>query len=291
MWGLLLTNQKDFTLEMMIVQEKTVSRGEGLDRFFDVVFVRPPGNSYVNCISTNPDRNEIDVTLAKQQHRQYVSILKEAGLEVIELPSLESFPDSVFTYDPALVGLRTCVIGRFGEKSRRGEEQALLSDLSRYRNEVGRIHSVKEPATLEGGDILVTDHGIFVGESTRTNSDGIRQLRDYLSELRVKSIKIDVFHLLCACTYLTNRKMLIAPDLVTPESFPGFEFVLIPKEEAFAAEALYLGEGRVLVPSGFPRTSGKLEAAGFKPIEADLSEFYKGDGGVPCLCLPVYKTL
>lgn len=77
------------------------------DRFFDTVFVRPPGDSYNKCVSTNPAKNEIDVALAKRQHRNYVSIMKEVGLEVIELPPLVGFPDSVFMQDPALLGSRT----------------------------------------------------------------------------------------------------------------------------------------------------------------------------------------
>lgn len=262
-----------------------------MDRLFDLVFVRPPANSYTKCVSTNPARNTIDVTLAKQQHREYVSILKESGLRVIELPPLEQLPDSVFIADPALLGLRTCVIGRFGEMARRGEEMALIRDLSNHRCEIGEQKFVRAPGTLESGNILVTEDGIFVGESTRTNRDGIRQLENYLSGVSVKSIKTGLFHLLCACAYLKNKRMIIVPELLNPDSFPGFDYISIPKEEAYAAEALYLGERQVLIPSGYPRTKEILKTEGYIPVETDLSEFYKGDGGVPCLCLPVHKLL
>jgi len=260
-----------------------------MDRFFDVVLVRPPANSYVNCVSTNPDKTDIDVRLAKDQHKEYISTLKESGLRVIELRPLEDFPDSVFMQDPALLGSHRAVIGRFGERSRRGEEKALQDDLSYSRVEVGKIGSVSYPGTLEGGDILVTDHGIFVGESRRTNRNGVRQLSTYLDNLEVKAVKTDLLHLLCGCSYLNHKTMIIAPELVSPGLFPGFRFVTIPREEAYAADALYLGEGRVLVPSGFPKTKMKLRKAGYKPIEVEMSEFYKGDGGVTCLCSPVYK--
>jgi len=260
-----------------------------MDRFFDVVLVRHPGDSYVNCVSTNPARTDIDVRLAKDQHEEYVSTLKESGLRVIKLRPLEDFPDSVFMQDPALLGSRRAVIGRFGERSRRGEEKALRNDLSEHRVEVGKIDSVSYPGTLEGGDVMVTDHGIFVGESRRTNRNGIRQLSTYLADLEVKAIKTDLLHLLCGCSYLNHKTMVIAPELVSPGLFPGFRFVTIPREEAYAADALYLGEGRVLVPSGFPKTGMKLRKAGYKPVEVDMSEFYKGDGGVTCLCSPVYK--
>ncbi len=83
--------------------------------------------------------------------------------------------------------------------------------------------------------------------------------------------------------------MIIAPDLVDPKSFPGFRFITIPLEEAYATDALYVGDGRVIIPSGFPKTAMKLKEAGYRPVEADVSEFYKGDGGVTCLCSPVYN--
>jgi dimethylargininase len=260
-----------------------------MNRLFDLVFVRPPPNSYVECVSTSPRRNEIDVRLARKQHRRYVSALKESGIDVVELPSLEDFPDSVFMQDPALLGSQRAVIGRFGEEARRGEEKVLLDALRNHRSKIGKIRFVKAPGTLEGGDILVTDRGLFVGESRRTNLNGIEQLAAYLSDLEVGPVKTDLLHLLCGCSYLSDGKMIIAPDLVSPNAFPGFEFVSLSMEEAYAADALYLGDGKVLIASGFPDVNQKLEEAGYEAVEVEMSEFRKGDGGVTCLCSPVYR--
>jgi dimethylargininase len=77
--------------------------------------------------------------------------------------------------------------------------------------------------------------------------------------------------------------MLIVPDLLSATRFPGFEFIPVPKEESYPSEGLYVGEGNVLIPFGFPRTAAKLRAANYNPVEVVLSEFYKGDGGVSCL--------
>lgn len=261
----------------------------GTDRFFDTVLVRPPAESYARCISTNPAKTNIDVRLARDQHSQYVSILRESGIRVVELAPLEDSPDSVFMQDPAILGSRRTVIGRFGENSRRGEEKALCRDLRDRRVDVGTMHFVRYPGTLEGGDVLITEHRIFVGESRRTNPSGIRQLSAYLNGLPVRAVKTSLLHLLCGGSYLNRKTMIIAPDLVSPEAFPGFRFITIPLEEAYAADSLYLGEERVLVPSGFPKTVMKLREAGYKPVEVDVSEFHKGDGGVTCLCSPLYK--
>ena len=154
--------------------------------------------------------------------------------------------------------------------------------------DVGTARFVEQPGTLEGGDVLITDHGLFAGESQRTNKHGISQLSACLDHLEVNRVKTELLHLLCGCSYLSQRTMMIAPDLVGTKSFPGFRFISIPLEEAYAADALYVGDGRVIIPSGFPKTFMKLRKAGYKPVEVEVSEFYKGDGGVTCLCSPVY---
>lgn len=235
-------------------------------------------------------RKDIDVTLAKKQHRVYVSILKESGIEVYELPISENFPDSVFMQDPAIVGAKQSVLGRFGVAARMGEAKALLDDLAKGGRPVGPFNSVSAPGTLEGGDVLISDRGIFVGDSKRTNSTGIRQLSRFLRNQRITSVKTKLMHLLCGCSYLSNGNMIITPGLVSPDAFPGFKFIRIPNEEAYASDALYLGAGKVLIPSGFPRTVAKLKEAGYLPVEIDVSEFYKGDGGVTCLSSPIYTV-
>ncbi len=252
--------------------------------------MRPPPNSYGECVSANPHRGEIDVTLAKAQHRQYCSILKESGIGVIALPPLENFPDSVFMQDPALLGSRASVIGRFGEARRRGEEKVLIDEL-RESGKVGKLSWIVEPGQLEGGDIVITENEVFVGESKRTNTHGIQQLAQVLKDLNVKAVKTQLMHLLCGCAYLNNKTIIIAPELVDTKSFPGFKFISIHKEEAYAADALYLGDRKVLIPSGYATANARLKEAGYRPIEVDMSEFWKGDGGVTCLNSPIYKLL
>jgi dimethylargininase len=259
------------------------------DRLFQLAIVRPPPNSYVNCVSTNPRRKDIDITLAREQHRTYVSVLKEAGIEVIELEPVEAYPDSVFMQDPALLGTHRSVIGRFGEETRSGEAKVLINDLKNHGVRVGALNSVEAPGTMEGGDIVVTDRGIFVGESQRTNANGIKQLKFLLREQVVRSVKTGLMHLLCGCSYLNKGNMIVAPDIVSPTLFAGFRFVEIPRAESYAADALYLGAGKVLIPSGFQRTVSKLKRAGYRPVEIDVSEFRKGDGGVTCLSSPVFE--
>jgi dimethylargininase len=264
-----------------------------MDRLFDSVIVRPPSNSYQYCVSSNPAKASIDIQLAREQHRSYVSILKENGINVLELRSLQEFPDSVFMQDPAILGVRRSILGRFGESSRRGEVNRLFTDLHQIelmkRSDLLRIDV---PGTLEGGDIMITDQQkLFVGESSRTNSVGILQFQSILQDFNVIKVKTRLFHLLCGCSYLSQSTMVIAPELVSSDNFPGLKYVRLRTEDAYASDALYLGERRVLIPAGYPNASKKLRDADYIPVEADVSEFHKGDGGVTCLCSPIYSLL
>jgi dimethylargininase len=266
-----------------------------MDRLFDVIFVRPPSDSYGHCVSTNPARNTIDVTLAKRQHKGYVSALREAGtIQVIELPALQALPDSVFLTDAAILGVGSCILGRFGKPSRRDENEVLANELSAF-SQVGDMRRIIAPGTLEGGDVLVTEDEMFVGnqvgtESPRTNLEGIRQLAS-LTKRKVTQVRSKTFHLLCACSFLRGKELLLAPDVLSTDSFPGFTFVHVPSDELYAAEALYLGNGRVMVAAGYPKTVKNLKRGGYSPVEVELSEFQKGDGGISCLSAPVYKKI
>jgi dimethylargininase len=42
---------------------------------------------------------------------------------------------------------------------------------------------------------------------------------------------------------------------------------------------------RVLVAAGFPKFTAELRARGFNPLELEMSEFRKMDGGLSCLSL------
>jgi dimethylargininase len=261
------------------------------ERLFERVFVRPPPNDYAKCNSTNPDKEGIDLVLARKQHREYISILKESGIEVVQLPVLDGYPDSVFTQDPAIIGTDTTIVGRFGLKSRAGEETKMVDDLQAGHWKIGSTQLIKEPGRLEGGDVMITDTTIFVGDSSRTNKEGIRQLASHLQVHRIVAVKTKSFHLLCGCSYIGQNTIVVAPSIVEVKPFAGFNVIQIPDEEEYAANILRLGKRKVLIPSGYPKTYQKLRGAGFQVVEIDNSEFYKGDGGLTCLSSPVYRVL
>ena len=261
----------------------------GFGGLFNAVLVRPPSREFPKCISTHPLRGTVDLSLALKQHEDYVNALREEGIEVKELPSLEGFPDSVFIQDTALVRVPSgkALISRFGEPSRRGEEASVREFL---RGLGFSTVEVEAPATLEGGDVMITDLSVvFVGVTTRTNYGGVEALKSFFKEQEVIEVPTErVFHLLSAVNYVGNKTVVIVPELVDRKYFSGFKQILLPLEEAYAANVLYLGENRVLMPQGYPRTAERLRREGYRIVEVDVSEFRKCDGGVTCLSLPLF---
>lgn len=77
-----------------------------------------------------PDE-QIDLTKAKEQWSSYVSILKDLGLEVIQVEADDKFPDCVFIEDPAVICDNTALITRPGHDSRRGENVAVRNSLEK----------------------------------------------------------------------------------------------------------------------------------------------------------------
>ena len=82
-------------------------------------------------------------------------------------------PDAVFVEDTAVVFDELAVVTRPGAASRRQRcgPWRRRSRLSARWNRSGR------PGTLDGGDVLVLGRDVFVGLSTRTNEEGVGQLR------------------------------------------------------------------------------------------------------------------
>lgn len=183
---------------------------------------------------------------------------------------------------------RSALICRFGEPSRRGEE---LSVAELLKSLGFTVCYVEPPATLEGVDVLVTDVGvIYVGLSSMTNLHGISFLKEFFSDYKVVAVPVNkVFHLLSSVSYLGKKRLAVVPELVDTSYFDGFKLTWIPLDKAYATNILYLGCGKVLIPDGYPKTYNILRKEGLKPIVVDISEFYKYDGGIACLGLPLYK--
>jgi dimethylargininase len=245
--------------------------------------VRPPGASFARAISAQEPRPTIDVDLARVQHAEYCAALRAAGLTLVELPPDEAHPDACFVQDTAVILPVLAVISRFGVSSRQGEQSAVCQALLGKK----RVVEIQPPAILEGGDVLVLGTRVIVGLSARTNRAGFGQLRDLL-ELEgadVQALAVpEGLHLLSGCTYLGQGVLLATDTYANLPLFLGLDVIRVSAAEAYAANALGVGEA-VLLPAGYPHTAAQIRERGFRVLSVSLSEFAKADGGATCLSL------
>lgn len=60
----------------------------------------------------------IEIDIAKKEHEAYVQLLRELELDVIEMPSDEELPESVFVEDTAVVCNNIALITKPGNPTR-----------------------------------------------------------------------------------------------------------------------------------------------------------------------------
>lgn len=224
---------------------------------------------------THHERQPVDFVAAASQHRAYVQLLASLGCTLIELPADDAHPDCVFIEDTAVVFDDLAVITRPGAESRRGETRAVAEVLATYRP---LVH-IDEPATLDGGDVLVLDDRIYVGISTRTNEAAVAQLRT-LTGREVIPVEVSgVLHLKSAVTRVSRDTLLIRREWIDAGPFASWN--LIDAEEP---NALRVGDV-VIYPSAYPETARQLASRGIDVRTVDASELAKVEGGVTCCSL------
>jgi dimethylargininase len=244
---------------------------------------RRVGPNLASCELEYLLRVEIDIAKAALQHRQYEGCLEGVGARVVSLPAEPEFPDGVFVEDPALVLDEIAVITRMGAESRRGESESLAPALARFRPLV----RLREPATLEGGDVLQMGKTLYVGLSRRTNAEGARQLVEIVEPLGYRVVPVNVtgcLHLKTACCAVSGDTVLMNPALFDSSAVRECKSLRVPPEEPWAADVLSIA-GTILMPSSFPRTGALLERSGFKVESTDVSELMKAEAGVTCMSL------
>ena len=252
-----------------------------------IAMTRVVSRALERCELTHLARHEINVDLARTQHAAYEDALRDAGCDVRQLPEQPDLADSVFVEDTVIVLDKVAVLTRPGAASRRAEIESMAIALAPFR-EVRRIAA---PATLDGGDVLRLDRVLYVGESARSNAEGIEQLALLVApfDYRVQAVPLHgCLHLKSAVTQVAADLLLFNPDWVDARHFPGYRTVAVDPTEPFAANSVWVGN-QLLYSASFPRTADVLRRAGVDVHSLDMSETEKAEGGVTC-CSVIFEA-
>lgn len=266
-------------------------RNEG-DRLSRVVVCTPRSEYFcVNNYKAHNITQLADQNKAKQQHDKLKSILAGFGCEVIDIPELPSHPNSVFMRDTALCTPKGYIKLKMGLSTRRGEEVWIAQVL----DSIGEPHagSIKEPGTVEGGDVILAGSVAFIGHSPRTNEDGVKQLSSLLSamnyEVRSITMHLPYLHIGGAMSIIGPKYALCCHEVFPDDFFNGFDKVEVFSDTFICGNVICLGNNELIADIANIRAVKELRGAGFIVHAIDLSEFVKGAGGPSCLIMPVER--
>ncbi|MBO0703170.1 MAG: hypothetical protein J2P38_09580 [Candidatus Dormibacteraeota bacterium] len=267
--------------------------------------VRPPSDALVHALSEHPDKGGIDPAEARRQHAGYVSALRAAGLEVLELPAEPDLPDATFVWDTMLALPRAgeegptalVVMTRPGEESRRPEVDSVEARLRELLPRDTTFTRILEPGTLDAGDVIVYGDRVAIGISARTNQSGADQLAILVTALGYRPFRCPVtdrLHLATAISPLGDDLLIGTPagfasiDGAGPDAAPQPEIrrLVIPPEEEPGANVLVAG-GHAFLPAGNPTAARLMREAGLDVVEVPLDQFTRADGGPTCLVGPI----
>lgn len=253
-----------------------------------IAITREVSPAIAECELTYLERQPIDATLANRQHQRYSERLQEVGCQVIALPDEPTLPDSVFVEDAALVFDELALLTRPGAESRRPEVESIAAALAPFRS----LLRITAPGSVDGGDVLRLGKHVFVGLTTRSNRAAIEQMRAILAPHGYTVTGVSptgCLHLKSAVTQVTANTLLLNPDWVNSETFPGWEILNVDPAEPHAANAVLVGE-TIIFPTSYPRTQKILEQKGIRVLSVDVSELIKAEGAVTC-CSLIFKIL
>ena len=250
---------------------------------FTKAIVRKPCQAMLSGL-TEANMGLPNYALACEQHQDYISALKECGLQVTELPALEDYPDSCFVEDVALLTPKCAILTHPGAASRRGETQHIEDAIKAFYPNIERIDFAGH---VEAGDIMMVADHFYIGLSARTDAQGAAQLIEILNKYNLSGSMVEMselLHLKTGLSYLENNNLVTFGEMRTHQDFTEFTRIEIDEDEDYAANCVWIN-GTVLVPKGFPKALHAIQQLGYKTREVAMSEFQKLDGGLSCLSL------
>jgi arginine deiminase len=250
---------------------------------------------------------EPDLEKAVAEYDRFVDVLRGIVTDIRFLPAdARTGLDSIYVRDAACVAGRGVILCRMGKPRRVGEPGAVGDHCTRLGWPV--IGEIREPGTLEGGDVAWLDgKTAAVGHGYRTNAEGIRQFRDLVAGEGCEVIEVplphwdgpgDVLHLMSMLSPVDEGKLLVYSRLL-PVPFrkrlleAGFVLLEVPDEEyaTMATNVLAVAPGQCVALAGNPRTIEVLNKAGIDVQTYEGTEISrKGAGGPTCLTRPLLRA-
>lgn len=243
---------------------------------------------------------------SKIEYIAFEAILKKEGIDIQYFPRDKHLPlDSIYCRDASIATNHGMIICTMGKEGRRLEPEAQRGTFQAY--DIPVLGAIKSPGTLEGGDVAwLNEKTLAVGHTYRTNEEGIRQLKNFLTPIGVEVIVVDlphykgaedVFHLMSILSPV-DKDLAVVYSPLMPIRFRnqllqmGFELVEVPEDEfeSLGCNVLAIGPRKCVMVEGNPKTQKALERVGCQVFRYSGQEIsIKGGGGPTCLTRPINR--
>lgn len=252
---------------------------------------------------------ELDREKAKEEHKNVVDLFKQAGIEIIQVPSPNTSQDGIYTANWALVRNGVAILARLpnARKTEEAYAQQVLNNLG--------IEVVIVPDKLRfsgQGDALPCGKYLLAGSGYRSDVEAQQFVADKLGYelIQLKTVPHkdqnreviinqvtgwpDSFFYDIDLAIAVIRDDLIAycPEAFEPESRERIKSLDIEKIEVSLDEAMN-GFGCNLVSTGqtvimspnAPNLMRELENRGLEVLTTKITELSKGGGFIRCISL------
>ncbi|KAL5275118.1 DDAH2 family protein [Megaselia abdita] len=236
---------------------------------------------------------DIDLEIAKKQHEAYVNILREIGLDVIELPPDDGLPQGIFVENSAVICNGVALIAKSNSIPRQKENDALKIVLKKELD-IPTVDIEEESAYLDGCDILFTGREFFVGLTDKTNEGGAVALAEAFPEYPCVPIKVNGDKCLKYYISMAGPNLLAVSDseisqdiLKRIERVASFSYQTLTLDEEFAANMLYIN-GYLIhrSPLEIPESHRTIKSKIDTPTRnVDISEISRFSSGLTSCCL------
>jgi dimethylargininase len=251
--------------------------------------VRAPAPSVVAGLRAG-DGPDPDFAALLEEHRAYVEALRGLGLIVEELAAADSYPDSIFVEDPALVFPEGAIVLNLAAPSRGGEAALIAPVLEAHFD---RVLHMTGPGHADGGDILVLPDRVLIGLSARTDREGADELVRLLAQLgrrgEIAETPPGVLHFKTGCSLIDEETIFALPQMADVPAFKGLRVIAVPKGEKKAANKLRIRDA-ALIGAHFPRSREIIESHGIRTIPLAVEQIGRIDAGLSCMSLRWHKT-
>ena len=266
-------------------------------RLRDVLLCQPDNFHWLETSAitraTLASGRRFDAEAARRQHAELVAAYQQADVRCHFLEPDPALPYQVFTRDSSVMTPGGAVVTQPAQPWRRGEYAPVIRF---YEQAAIPMRGMITAGSLEGGDVMLLEPGVALigaGEA-RTHEAAARQLAAWLAadgwEVRVEPIPERWVHIDVLLGVVGERLAAACVDalsfgVVSWLRARGFELIEVSSADAFllGANAISLGDDRVLSAAGAARLNEALRAHGLEVLDPDLEMLTLGGGGPHCL--------